>query len=85
MRKIYLNIVFMQPDSADADEPLRILDEMGEHAALEYLTQWDYGDAYEENDESQAGRDDTIYREGDYLMSYNTRLGYIGLERIVNE
>ena len=81
---IYLNIVFMQ-NSQDTEEPLRILEEQGEHAALEYLKQWDYGDACEERDEPSAGTDDTIYREGDYIMSYNLRLEYIGLERIWND
>jgi len=79
----YANIVFMQ-SSQDTAEPLRILEEQGEHAALEYLKQWDYGDSYEENNEPCAGTDDTIYREGPYIMSYNTRLEYIGLERVID-
>jgi hypothetical protein len=79
--RTYTRIVFMQGE--DADEPLRILDEQGEGAAVEYLAQWDYGDAGEEFDEPSSGEDDDVYETDDgFRLSYNTRIGYIGLERI---
>lgn len=77
----YQRIVFMQGD--EADEPLRILDEQGEESAIEYLSQWDYGEG-EVFDDPSSGTDDDVYETGDgYRLSYNTRLGYIGLESII--
>ena len=74
----FLNIVFIQNE--DAAEPLKILEEQGESAALQYLCQWDYaendGETYDEN---PRGSGDSVYREGNYIMTYNTSLGYIGL------
>lgn len=76
----YQRIVFCQGE--DANEPLRILDEQGEEAAIEYLAQWDMDPPGELFDESSAGSDDDVFESDDgYILSYNTRLGYIGLER----
>jgi hypothetical protein len=50
--------------------------------------EWDYGDrssAYESSDEPAAGGADSTYEDDDYILTYNTGLGYIGLERIDNE
>ena len=78
----YLNIVFIQNE--EAEEPLNILEEQGEGAALQYLRQWDYGeDDGEAYDENPGGSGDFIYREGNYMMTYNTSLGYIGLCKII--
>ena len=77
-----LNIVFIQNE--EAEEPLRILEDQGEGAALRYLRQWDYreeeGEVYDEN---PGGSGDSVYREGNYIMTYNTSLGYIGLCKIM--
>ena len=85
---MYSRIVFLQGE--EADEPLRILDESGQDAAIEYLAGWDYGDDDDTHDEAASGDDDDVYETspigplGDrYRLSYNTRLGYIGLERVV--
>jgi hypothetical protein len=79
--KIYHNIVFMQGD--DAAEALQILDDKGERAALNHLAQWDYGTENEHSPETEEpwGSSDSTYKNGAYIMSYNTRLGYIGLTR----
>ena len=82
-RKQYLQIVFMQGD--DAREPLAILDKQGESAALDFLSEWDYGDACPTNNEPNAGTSDTVYKQGNYLLTYNTGLGYIGLDRVTEE
>jgi hypothetical protein len=37
----YYEIVFMQGE--EAEEPLKILEDKGESAAIEYLKDWDYG------------------------------------------
>ena len=79
----FLNIVFIQNENAA--EPLKILEEQGESAALQYLCQWDYaendGETYDEN---PRGSGDFVYHEGNYIMTYNTSLGYIGLCKIIH-
>jgi hypothetical protein len=77
----YQRIVFLQGE--EADEALAILDQHGEQAAVDYLSQWDYGEAGEEFSEPASGDDDDVYEtDNGYRMSYNTRIGYIGLEAI---
>lgn len=84
MTRTYTRIVFMQGE--EADEALDILREDGEDAAIDYLAEWDYGDAGEDFDEPSSGTDDDVHETDDgYRLSYNTRLGYIGLERINNQ
>lgn len=81
MTTTYQRIVFMQGE--EADEPLRILDEQGEEAAIEFLAQWDM-EPGEEFSEPASGDSDDVYETDDgFRLSYNTRLGYIGLERVV--
>ena len=78
---MYQRIVFMQGD--DATEPLAILDEAGEIAAIEFLSQWDMepGEVF---DEPASGTSDYVHETDDGLrLSYNPHHGYIGLERIV--
>ena len=77
---MYQRIVFCQGD--DAKEPLRILEELGDEAAVKYLSQWDFGpgDLFPR---PSSGDSDWVYESHDYRLSYDTRLTYIGLERIV--
>jgi hypothetical protein len=57
---------------------------MSEEAAVEYLAQWDMGDGGDIHDEPASGNSDDVYETDDgYRLSYNTGLGYIGLERLV--
>lgn len=82
---MYYEIVFLQGD--EAREALELLDREGETAAMNHLAQWDFGG---ESEHSPAGKpwgsSDHVVRDGDYFMSYNLRLGYIGLcRRIVRE
>lgn len=81
VQDMYESIVFMQGE--EADEPLKILEEQGEEAALEFLKQWDYGEGGETYNENPAGADDDEYRSGNYIMSYNTRIGTIGLCQVL--
>ena len=82
--KKYMEIVFIQNE--EAETPLKILEEQGEDAAMNYLRQWDYGDddgeIYYRN---PGGSGDSAYRKGNFVMSYNTSLGYIGLCKIIDE
>jgi hypothetical protein len=79
----YERIVFAQGE--DATEPLEILDRDGEEAAMDYLAQWYMGDGGDIHDQPGAGTSDTVYEEEEtgLRLIYNTRLGYIGLERIL--
>lgn len=74
---MYRSIVFAQGD--DAVEPLRILED-GPDAAIEYLAQWE-SEPRAFSEKSFAGSRDSVYRKGNLVLSWNTRLGYIGLER----
>lgn len=76
----YEDIIFMQGE--EANEALEILESKGEIAVIEFLSNWDYGDG-PINEESQAGISDRTFKDGDYLLTWNFRWGYIGLERIV--
>lgn len=76
----YQRIVFMQNE--EAEEALAILDDQGEEAAIDHLAQWDNGDEGEEFPETAAGSSDDVHETEDgYILTYNRRLGYIGLER----
>ena len=83
--KRYEPVVFIQGD--EATEPLEILDRDGEEALVDYLSQWDYGDHVPSEEDHGAGDSDTVreMRDGAYLLTYNTRYGYCGLCRIVEE
>lgn len=79
MTKRYERVVFMQDD--EADEVLRVLDEQGEEAAIEHLSQWHYPGEHDGDDELAAGSSDDVYTSDDgYVLTWNTRLGYVGLE-----
>ena len=77
----YCDIVFCQGD--DAVEPLKILDEEGKDAAMDYLSQWDCNEYNDLRSEPPAGTSDKTYKKDDYIMCYNTRIGYIGLYKII--
>lgn len=78
----YKEIVFLQGE--EAYEPLNIIDEEGEgEAILNYLLQWNYGEAEEKETHTRPwGTDDTLIKHGNYVISYNDRLNYIGLIEI---
>lgn len=83
----FIGVVFQQGD--DAAEALEILYGHGWHAAIEHLAQWDFGretdDAAKASghvyDEVPIGEQDTVCVSGDYVMTYNQALGYVGLVR----
>jgi hypothetical protein len=80
MSKKYQEIVFMQGE--DSINPLQILNENGKFAAMEYLKQWECSDN-RISDESPWGDDDDNYQDRNYILSWNNRLGYIGLSKII--
>jgi hypothetical protein len=82
MKKTYHHIVFLQ--GHEADETLQIINENGCEAAVHHLLQWDNGEYYEQRDTPSAGSGDYTYTSecGDYLLTYNPRIGYAGLEYV---
>lgn len=83
----YAQIVFMQ--DSEADEPLQILKDKGPKAAATYLSQWDAGDSPDISTTPPWGDEDDTYKvtvpnAGTYILSVNTRVGYIGLVKIVS-
>lgn len=74
----YENVVFLQGD--EAEEPLKILNDEGEDAALEYLKQWHYPGEHMGTNKLGAGTDDRTYKKDNYIMDWNSRIGYIGLQ-----
>ena len=78
----YKEIVFIQGE--EAYEPLNIIEEEGEgQEILDYLLQWDFGEAEEQETHIKPwGTDDALFRTGNYVISYNNSLNYIGLIEI---
>jgi hypothetical protein len=77
-RDKYEDVVFLQGD--EAFEPLERLDREGPDAALEYLKQWHYPGEHQGSQELSHGSEDKTYEKDDYIMTWNSRLGYIGLQ-----
>ena len=50
---------------------------------MNYLKEWDMGDSCDESETHPAGRSDSSFIRGDYIMSYNDSLSYVGLCRVV--
>ena len=84
MMAIIGRIVFVQGD--EADEPLSILDTDGTKAAIEYLAQWHHPGEHETADEPATGTSDHVQKTDDgFILTWNDRLRYIGLERKAGE
>lgn len=78
--KEYADIVFMQ--GHEAEEVMNILDQQGQEAAMNHLKQWDDGE-YHTVTANPFGSKDKLYRQGDYIMAYNTGIPYIGLSKLM--
>lgn len=75
---VFEDIIFLQDE--DAIEALKILEMKGEQEALKYLLEWDYGEGPVRTLKGVPwGTLDQVYRYKDYIMTYNTGIGYIGL------
>jgi len=77
-RDRYEDVVFLQGD--EADEALEILDNQGEDAAMDYLAQWHSPGHHMGSSDLSHGSSDYTYEKDGYIMSWNTSLGYIGLQ-----
>jgi len=74
----YEDVVFMQGE--EADEPLEILNDQGQDAALQYLMQWHDTGNHMGSAELGHGSGDQTYEKDGYIMSWNFPLNYIGLQ-----
>ena len=77
---MYEDIICLKGEQAS--EALGILNEHGEQAVIDYLAQWHYPGEHMTRDEPGAGRSDTVYTSGDYILTYNQGLEYVGLEYV---
>lgn len=78
----YEDVVFLQ--GQEADEPLQILQNDGQDAALEYLKSWHMLGSHMGNSNLGHGSADQTYEKDGYIMSWNNRIGYIGLQYDLN-
>ena len=80
----YQNIYFAQEH--EAEKALGILTEFGEEEVINYLIQFDYNDSpIEEINGTPWGSYDEKYTKDNYVLTYDTRMGYIGLTKIIKE
>lgn len=78
MSTYYENIVFIQGEQAN--KPLKILDEQGVTELLNYLSQWHYPGEHDTSSEPGNGTTDRVIEINGYLLTINTRFGYVGLK-----
>lgn len=73
------NIVFFQGD--DATNILDLIGESGENAAMAHLFATYVGEIEPEEAKTQYpwGEEDNVFIREDYIMSYNFKVGYVGL------
>ncbi len=80
----YECIIFIQGDGAE--EVMDIIEEHGEEAGMNYLSEYDYGEGeIEELPEPPWGRADEQYWDNDYVMTYNYGLSYVSLTRVIKD
>jgi len=78
---MYETLMFIQGE--EAHEWLEYLDAMGAERTLQQLRQEGYWDIPEYSfDEAPWGECDKLHFAGDYVLNYNTAIGYIGVVRV---
>lgn len=79
MANTYESIAFLTRE--EAEEPVRILKEKGEAAALDYLKQFhEPGEGTLVSTRENPWKDhDNVYEEDEWVMFYNFDVPYIGL------
>lgn len=73
----YEKILFAQ--GGEADEIMDVLNNDGEEAALDFMKQWHYPGEHDGSNEVGAGKYDDRFEKDGYIMSWNSRMPYIGL------
>ena len=99
MKRSYSNIVYLHDYQDDVVEKF-FEGDVSEKELFDHLLQWDYGDDHEVDFQPYHGSDDDLWEvnlegkfvdggfgelEEGYILSYNSRLGYAGLQRILIE
>ena len=84
-----MSVVFLQGEEADA--MLDLIDKNGAEAAIQHLSQWDYGDETRDAalvngyvyDEIPQSSTDRVIRDdaSGYALTYNQQFGYVSLLR----
>lgn len=78
----YENILFFQGEPA---EPfLEMIRKDGEEATLEVMKEFHFKGNHETTNELLQGDEDSCWTDDRYIMSYNLRIGYIGLQYRTN-
>ena len=80
---MYEDVVFAQGE--DATEPLEVLVNKGEKAAIDYLTQWHDPGKHMLREQPSRGSADSVFEKDGYILTWNHGLGYIGLEHKLYE
>jgi len=78
----YEVVVFLQ--GQEAEEPLQILHNEGQDAAMEFLKSWHMLGNHMGSSQLGHGSSDQTYEKDGYYMSWNDRIGYIGLQYDLN-
>lgn len=88
------SIVFLQDDEGrEVVDALTHTDGVTVHgvtaasiaATVEYLAQWDYGEYHDLGATTRAGAHDDRSQQDHYLLTWNTGLGYVGLEVMLDD
>lgn len=80
-------VVFMQGE--EANEAMLILSREGAASLLEHLADTHYGLVKDEElkdvlfVEDLVSPTDSVFKSNDFVLSYNTRLGYCGLIKVI--
>jgi hypothetical protein len=77
----YQEIIFIE--GSDAEYPLSIL-KRDIDRCFDYLLRWDYGEGAVHPLPSH-GKCDRVTIRDDLILSWNTGIGYIGLERFIGD
>ncbi|MHA6750836.1 hypothetical protein ACX31A_08025 [Dermacoccus nishinomiyaensis] len=83
----WVSVVFLQGE--DAEPVLDVIDRQGPDAGIAYLSGWDMGeetmnDAMENGyvyNQPPAGMNDKVAEQGEYALTYNPAMTYVGLTR----
>lgn len=80
----YAHIIFLQGDDYDqADQFAEAQDEWCA-GMVEYLSQWENGEE-EITGSIGNGTSDSVEYVGDFVLTWNTRMGYAGLARSIGD
>lgn len=74
------DIVFMNHWEEDYSTVMDLIADGCECDAIEYLMQWHFPGEHETRDTYGAGLADSTYSNGGYTLTWNSTLGYVGLE-----